>query len=543
MTQSLIVNDVMGVAGLQIRTATEGFEAILSHDALRFIADLARNFGPRVAELLARRTERAAKYARGDDAFDFLAATASVRAGDWKVSPLPLDLLDRRVEITGPVDRKMIINALNSGANVFMADLEDSNSPTWDNVVRGQANLFDAVRGTITFEQPGGKKYALNEKTATLFVRPRGWHLYEKHVTVDGAAVPGALFDFGLYFFHNAKALLARGTGPYFYLPKMESHLEARLWNDVFLFAQAALDIPRTTIKATCLIETLPAAFEMDEILYELKEHSAGLNCGRWDYISSYIKKRAHEKAALLPDRGQVTMDKAFLRAYSLLLIKTCHRRGVHAMGGMAAQIPIKDDVAANDAAMAKVRADKLREVTDGHDGTWVAHPGLVAIAREIFDANMKSKNQIDRARDDVKVTREELLEPHQGTRTEAGLRHNVRVGVQYIEAWLRGNGCVPIYNLMEDAATAEISRAQVWQWLFHGVDLEGTPLTKPRFATIVGEEMEKVRAEIGDARFAKGKFSEARALFERLSTADTFDEFLTLSAYDALLASEPSAV
>ncbi len=542
MTQTLIVNDVMAVPGLQIHAATESFEAILSDDALAFIAKLAREFGPRVAELLERRVERAARYAKGEDRFDFLAETASVRAGDWKVSPLPLDLLDRRVEITGPVDRKMIINALNSGASVFMADLEDSNSPTWDNVVRGQMNLFDAVRGTITFEQAGGKKYALAEKTATLFVRPRGWHLYEKHVTVDGKAVPGALFDFGLYFFHNAKALLARGTGPYFYLPKMESHLEARLWNDVFLHAQAALEIPRATIKATCLIETLPGAFEMDEILYELREHSAGLNCGRWDYIFSYIKKRAHEKAALLPDRGQVTMDKAFLRAYSLLLIKTCHRRGVHAMGGMAAQIPIKDDTAANDAAMAKVRADKLREVTDGHDGTWVAHPALVAIAREIFDQHMKSKNQIDRLGADVKVTREDLLKPHDGTRTEAGLRHNVRVGVQYIEAWLRGNGCVPIYNLMEDAATAEISRAQVWQWLHHGVELEGTKLTKDRFAAIVGEEMDRVRAEIGDARFAKGKFTEARALFERLSTADTFDEFLTLSAYDALLASETSA-
>jgi malate synthase A len=318
----------------------------------------------------------------------------------------------------------------------------------------------------------------------------------------------------------------------------MESHLEARLWNDVFLHAQAALEIPRATIKATCLIETLPGAFEMDEILYELREHSAGLNCGRWDYIFSYIKKRANDVSALLPDRGQVTMDKAFLRAYSLLLIKTCHRRGVHAMGGMAAQIPIKDDPAANEAAMAKVRADKLREVTDGHDGTWVAHPGLVGIAKEIFDSHMKSMNQIDRMRDDVNVTKDDLLRPHEGTRTEAGLRHNIRVGVQYIEAWLRGNGCVPIYNLMEDAATAEISRAQVWQWLHHGVDIDGAKLTKERFAKIVGEEMDKVRSEVGD-RFAKGKFKEARELFERLSTADTFDDFLTLSAYDALLASE----
>lgn len=530
----------MTVNGLEIKGTTRGYEAILTDDALKFVAALAREFGPRVGELLAKRRERAAKMARGEATFDFLPETASVRAGDWKVAPLPLDLLDRRVEITGPVDRKMIINALNSGANVFMADFEDSNAPTWENQIGGQVNLYDAVRRTITFEG-GGKKYALADKTATLLVRPRGWHLYEKHVTVDGAPVPGGLFDFGLYFFHNAKALLARGTGPYFYLPKMESHLEARLWNDVFLHAQAALEIPRGTIKATCLIETLPGAFEMDEILHELREHSCGLNCGRWDYIFSYIKKRANDVSALLPDRGQVTMDKAFLRAYSLLLIKTCHRRGVHAMGGMAAQIPIKDDAAANDAAMAKVRADKLREVTDGHDGTWVAHPGLVSIAKEIFDHHMKSKNQIDRARDDVNVTRDDLLKPHEGTRTEAGLRHNVRVGVQYLEAWLRGNGCVPIYNLMEDAATAEISRAQVWQWLHHGVELAGAKLTKERFAKIVAEEMEKVRAEVGDARYGAGKFTQARELFERLSTADTFEDFLTLPAYDALLAAERS--
>jgi malate synthase len=531
----------MSVDGLQIHAETKGYEAILSETALKFLAELARKFGPRVDELLAARKERGAKMARGEATFDFLPETASVRAGDWKVSPLPLDILDRRVEITGPVDRKMIINALNSGANVFMADFEDSNAPTWANQIQGQVNLHDAVRGSITFEG-GGKKYALKEKTATLFVRPRGWHLFEKHVTVDGKPIPGGLFDFGLYFFHNAKALLARKTGPYFYLPKMESHLEARLWNDVFLFAQAALEIPRATIKATCLIETLPGAFEMDEILYELREHSCGLNCGRWDYIFSYIKKRANDVSALLPDRGQVTMDKAFLRAYSLLLIKTCHRRGVHAMGGMAAQIPIKDDAAANDAAMAKVRADKVREVTDGHDGTWVAHPGLVGIAKEIFDHHMKSLNQIDRARDDVNVTREDLLRPHEGTRTEAGLRHNIRVGVQYLEAWLRGNGCVPIYNLMEDAATAEISRAQVWQWLHHGIEIEGEKLTTKRFGAIVVEEMQKVRAEVGEARFAMGKFLEARTLFEKLSTADTFEDFLTLPAYDALLASERAA-
>ena len=542
--------------GVAIRArVSPAHDAVLPKAAIAFVADLTRKFGARVDDLLARRKARGLRMARGEEAFDFLAETSAVRDAAWTVAPAPKDLLDRRVEITGPVDRKMIINALNSGANVFMADFEDSSSPTWDNLVQGQANLFDAVRRTITFDAPPpsgaasgtrGKSYKLNDETAVLFVRPRGWHLYERHMTVDGVAVPGALFDFGLYFFHNAQELLARGSGPYFYLPKMESHLEARLWNDVFVHAQETLGIPRGTIRATCLIETLPAAFEMDEILYELREHSAGLNCGRWDYIFSYIKKRAHDPAALLPDRGQVTMDKAFLRAYSLLLIKTCHRRGVHAMGGMAAQIPIKDDPAANDAAMAKVRADKLREVTDGHDGTWVAHPALVGVAREIFDLHMKSANQIDKTRDDVTITPREMLEPHQGTRTEAGLRHNIRVGVQYLEAWLRGNGCVPIYNLMEDAATAEISRAQVWQWLHHKVALDGgsdaAMLTKPRFLAIVGEEMQKVRAELGDARFdaAKGsRFAEARDLFERLSTADAFEEFLTLPAYDALLADE----
>ena len=541
--------------GVEIRgRVTPAHESILSTAAIAFVAELTRKFGARVDELLDKRKARGLRMARGEDAFDFLAETSKVREAAWTVAPIPKDLRDRRVEITGPVDRKMIINALNSGANVFMADFEDSNSPTWDNLLQGQANLFDAVRRTIAFEAPasaGGKKYALNEKTAVLFVRPRGWHLYERHATVDGVAVPGALFDFGLYFFHNAKELVARGTAPYFYLPKMESHLEARLWNDVFVHAQAALGIPRGTIRATCLIETLPAAFEMDEILYELREHSAGLNCGRWDYIFSYIKKRANDPAALLPDRGQVTMDKAFLHAYSLLLIKTCHRRGVHAMGGMAAQIPIKDDPAANDAAMAKVRADKLREVTDGHDGTWVAHPALVAVAREVFDLHMKSENQIEKTRDDVKITTREMLEPHAGTRTEAGLRHNIRVGVQYLEAWLRGNGCVPIYNLMEDAATAEISRAQVWQWLHHNVALDGggaganETLTKPRLLAIVGEEMQKVRAELGDERFEASKgsrFAQARDLFERLSTAETFEEFLTLAAYDALLADELAA-
>ena len=509
---------------------------VLSDEALRFVGGLVRRFTGRVDELLAARVARQASFEDGRG-FGFLPETEAVRAGDWKVSPLPADLLDRRVEITGPVDRKMIINALNSGAQVFMADFEDSNSPTWTNVLDGQVNLADAVRRTIAFTAPEtGKSYKLNERVAVLFVRPRGWHLREKHLRVDGRDVPAGLVDFGLFFFHNAREQLARGAGPYFYLPKMEHHLEARLWNDVFVYAQEALGIPRGTIKATVLIETLPAAFQMDEILYELREHSAGLNCGRWDYIFSFIKRRAGDPSALLPDRAQVTMDRAFLRAYSQLLIKTCHRRGVHAMGGMAAQIPIKDDPAANEAALARVRADKLREVTDGHDGTWVAHPGLVQVAREIFDAHMPTPNQIHVTRDDVRVTREDLLRVHEGTRTEAGLRHNVRVGLQYIEAWLRGNGCVPIYNLMEDAATAEISRAQVWQWVRYGVALDdGARVTAERLHTIIDEELARVRAEVGPARFDAGRFAEARALYERLSTAERFEEFLTVPAYDLL--------
>ncbi len=514
--------------------AGAGVALILTPEALEFVVDLVRTFRPWVTELLARRAERQARLdARGAAAeLDFLPETAHVRSADWTCAPVPDVLLDRRVEITGPVDRKMIINALNAGANVFMADFEDATTPTWSNLVDGQRNLYDAIRRTITFEQ-GPKKYALNDKTALLFMRPRGWHLPENHLVVDGAVAPGGLVDFGLYFFHNAKELVARGAGPFFYLPKLESHLEARLWNDVFLRAQDKLGIPHGTIKATVLIETLPAAFEMDEILSELREHSAGLNCGRWDYIFSFIKKRANDPDAVLPDRGQVTMDKAFLHAYVQLLIKTCHRRGVHAMGGMAAQIPIKDDAAKNDAAMARVRADKLREVMSGHDGTWVAHPALVAIAREIFDAHMPGKNQLDKKREDVHIGKTDLLTVPPGTRSEAGLRHNVRVGVQYIESWLRGVGCVPIYDLMEDAATAEISRAQVWQWLKHQAPLEdGTTVSPARFRALVVEEMDRIRGEIGDERFAKGRFQQARELFERLSLADHFEEFLTVPAY-----------
>jgi malate synthase len=508
-----------------------GYEEILTRDALELVARLARAFAPRIEERIAARRTRSdgasplagARSTPGE--FDFLTETKAIRTGDWKVAPLPHDLLDRRVEITGPVDRKMIINALNSGANVFMADFEDATTPTWSNLVEGQINLRDAVRRSISLES-GGKKYKLAEKTATLFVRPRGLHLPEKHVTVDGRVIPGALFDFGVYFFHNARALLKNGTGPYFYLPKLESHLEARIWNDVFLDAQAALGVAPGTIKATVLIETLPAAFEMHEILHELRQHSAGLNCGRWDYIFSFIKKRANEPGAVLPDRGQVTMDRGFLRAYSRLLIETCHRRGVHAMGGMAAQIPIKDDPAANEAALAKVRADKEREVNDGHDGTWVAHPGLVPIAKAVFDAKMKTPNQIDAPRPASNVGRAELLAIPEGTRTEAGLRLNVRVGVQYIEAWLRGQGCVPLYNLMEDAATAEISRAQVWQWLRHRADVDGAPLTLERYRAVLADEL---------ARFSGGHFDEARRMFDRLCTAETFPDFLTLAAYERI--------
>ena len=516
---------------------------ILSTEALELVADLVRTFRPRLKELLAARTERQARLdANGETELDFLPSTAAVRDGDWTCAPVPSLLLDRRVEITGPVDRKMIINALNAGANVFMADFEDSTTPLWTNLVDGQHNLYDAIRRTITFEQ-GPKKYALADKTATLFVRPRGWHLPEKHVVVDGEISPGSLVDFGLYFFHNAKELVARGAGPFFYLPKLESHLEARLWNDVFLRAQEKLGVPRGTIKATVLIETLPAAFEMDEILSELREHSAGLNCGRWDYIFSFIKKRANDPTAILPDRSQVTMDKAFLNAYVQLLIKTCHRRGVHAMGGMAAQIPIKDDAARNDEALAKVRADKLREVKSGHDGTWVAHPGLVPIALEVFNANMKGPNQLDVKRDDVSIARAELLAVTPGTRTEAGLRHNVRVGIQYIESWLRGVGCVPIYNLMEDAATAEISRAQVWQWIKHQAKLDdGSTISPERFRTVVVEELKRVGEEVGEARFMGGKYPEARELFERLSLSPRFEEFLTVPAYEIVTARHGTA-
>jgi len=516
---------------------------ILTPEAVAFVADLTRRFRWRLEKLLARRTALQARFDAGEKPH-FLPETAHIRSADWTVARIPADLQDRRVEITGPVDRKMVINALNSGASVFMADFEDSNSPTRDNNLQGQQNVRDAIRRTITYTAPDtGKAYQLADRTAVLMIRPRGLHLVERHFLVDGKPIPGSLFDFGLWFFHNAKELLKRGSGPYLYLPKLEHHEEARWWNDVFNRAQDRLGVPRGSIRATVLVETISAAFQMNEILWELREHSAGLNCGRWDYIFSFIKKFRNDPNVVLPDRGQVTMDKGFLRAYVQLLIQTCHRREIHAMGGMAAQIPIKDDPAASEAALAKVRADKLREVTDGHDGTWVAHPGLVPVAKAIFDEHMKTPNQIHRKREDVKIAEADLLKPAEGTRTETGLRHNIRVGVQYLESWLRGTGCVPIYNLMEDAATAEISRAQVWQWLRHGMTLDnGKKVTRALFTQLVDEEMERVRKEVGEERYARGKFPEAKDLYVKGSTAVKFDEFLTIPAYAILDEGAPAS-
>ncbi len=514
---------------------------VLTPEALRFVADLTNAFGQRIEDLLERRRERQARFDAGERP-DFIPNTSEIRAADWRVAPIPEDIADRRVEITGPVDRKMIINALNSGANVFMADFEDATSPTFANLVEGQKNLIDAIRGTIRHEDKRtGKTYALGERTATLFVRPRGLHLPERHLLVGPRTAPGALFDFGLYFFHNARALVEQGKRPYFYLPKLESHLEARLWNDVFLRAQAELDLPPGTIRATVLIETLPAAFEMDEILYELREHSAGLNCGRWDYIFSFIKKLRQDPRAVLPDRSTVIMDRPFLKNYTELVIKTCHRRGAHAMGGMAAQIPVKGDEAKNQAAFEKVRADKLREVRAGHDGTWVAHPALVPVAREVFDAHMPGPNQIHVAREDVHVQAADLLRVPEGPRTEAALDHNIKVGIQYLEAWLRGSGAVPLYDLMEDAATAEISRAQVWQWRKHGLPLDdGMPLDDERLARAIERQMAAIKAERGAEAIARGAFDEARALFKRLCSSDGFEEFLTLPAYELLMKRNP---
>jgi malate synthase len=519
-------------AGVEIRgEIATGFDEILTPDALAFVAKLHREFNGRRKDCLQRRQERQARLDAGES-LDFLSETKQIRDDDWSCASIPADLRDRRVEITGPTDRKMVINALNSGAKMFMADFEDANSPTWQNMIEGQINLRDAIRRTISFESPEGKEYKLRDDVATLLVRPRGWHLVEKHVLVDAAPITGGLFDFGLYFFHNARELLERGSGPYFYLPKMESHLEARIWNDVFNLAQDELGIPRGTIRATVLIETIPAAFEMDEILYELRDHSAGLNCGRWDYIFSCIKRFRKKPDFVLADRALITMTTHFMRSYSLLCIKTCHRRNTFAMGGMAAFIPVKGDQAKNADAFAKVRADKEREANDGHDGTWVAHPGMVQLAMDAFDAVMPQPNQIGKKRDDVNVAARDLLDfgPSEPI-TDAGLRQNVSVGVQYLEAWLRGRGAVPLFNLMEDAATAEISRAQVWQWVRNqrGVLDDGRKVTKELFRSVLTEEIGKLK------RFSGDEFDTARELFDRITTDDEFAEFLTLPAYDYL--------
>ena len=521
--------------GIEItRPITPQYAEILTPEALGFAARLQRAFGGRRAELLARRAARQAEFDAGKLP-DFLPHTRELRDAEWTCAPVPADIQDRRVEITGPVDRKMIINALNSGASVFMADFEDANTPRWDNNLQGQLNLRDAIRRRIDYVSPEGKAYRLNERTAVLFVRPRGWHLPEKHVLIDGAPIGGGIFDFALYFFHNAKELVARGSGPYFYLPKLESHLEARLWNDVFVMAQDELGIPRGTIKATVLIETILAAFEMDEILHELREHSAGLNAGRWDYIFSCIKKLRSNRDFCLADRALITMTTHFMRSYAELLIRTCHRREAHAMGGMAAQIPVKNDERANAEAFAKVKADKEREATIGHDGTWVAHPALVPVALEAFDRLMPAANQIQsKKRADVRVAAADLLrfEP-EAPITENGLRLNINVAIQYIGAWLAGQGAVPIFNLMEDAATAEISRSQVWQWMRSpkGRLDDGRKVTRELVATLIPEEMTKIREYLGPA-FAEGRYDEAAEIFATLVNDDTFAEFLTLPAY-----------
>jgi malate synthase len=516
----------------------ESYAKILTPEAVAFIVDLQRTFNDRRKVLLDARHQRQKRLDAGEKP-NFLAETKAIRDAEWTVAPLPADLLDRRVEITGPVDRKMIINALNSGAKVFMADFEDSNTPLWNNLLDGQINLRDAIRRTISYSDPATKKqYKLNDKTAVLFVRARGWHLDEQHVRVDGEPMSGSIFDFGLYFFHNAKELLARGSGPYFYLPKLESHLEARLWNDIFIRAQEKLGVPQGSIKGTVLIETILASFEMDEILYELREHSAGLNCGRWDYIFSFIKKFSNDPHAVLPDRAQVTMATHFMRSYSKLAIKTCHRRNVHAMGGMSAYIPIKSDLEANDKAIAQVKADKEREASDGHDGTWVAHPGLVPVAMEIFDRLMPQPNQISKQLPDYNVTADDLLQIPAGQITDAGLKQNVAVGLGYVEAWMRGIGCVPLFNLMEDAATAEISRAQLWQWVHQKAKLsDGRTVDTPLVESIIADELKKQKVAVDAVRYSA--YEKAADLMRELVSAPQFIEFLTLPAYQRVLKDE----
>ncbi|AZQ62141.1 malate synthase A [Flammeovirga pectinis] len=522
------------IENLEIRgLISNEFDQILTPEALEFVVQLHKKFAKRRAALLEARKRRQESIDEGKMP-NFLAETAYIRNSEWTVADVKEDLKDRRVEITGPVDRKMIINALNSGANVFMADFEDANSPTWENNIQGQINLRDANKKTISFENlKNGKTYSLNEKTATLMVRPRGWHLEEKHILIDGKPALGGLVDFGLYFFHNAKELIKRGSAPYFYLPKIESHLEARLWNDIFVFAQQEMNIPQGSIKATVLIETILAAFEMDEILYALKEHSAGLNCGRWDYIFSYIKKFRNDPKFIMPNRDQVTMKVHFMKSYYELLIQTCHKRKAFAMGGMAAQIPIKNDAKANQKAIDKVAKDKTREALAGHDGTWVAHPGLVATAKEVFDRYMGNPNNIDKPITFKKITAEDLLKVPTGDITLEGLKNNIDVGIQYIARWLDGQGAVPIYNLMEDAATAEISRTQVWQWIQHQAKMaDGTPITKELYQSLIPEVMETIKNYVGEETYQQGKYNEAFEIFDMLVTKDEFIEFLTLPAY-----------
>jgi malate synthase len=528
--------------GIELKGAVSPeFAEIVTPEAIDFVAKLHRTFDTRRRELLRRREERQAAFDAGAMP-DFLPETAAIRQDPtWTVAPVPPDLQDRRVEITGPTDRKMVVNALNSGAKVYMSDFEDANTPTWENLIQGHINLRDAIRRTIDFVSAEGKAYNLGETVATLLVRPRGWHLDEKHLLVDGQPVAGGLFDFGLYFFHNARALLERGSGPYFYLPKLESHLEARLWNNVFDLAQDELGIPRGTIKATVLIETILATFEAEEILYELRYHSSGLNCGRWDYIFSCIKKFRNNPDIVFADRALVTMTTHFMRAYSRFVIQVCHRRNAHAIGGMAAQIPIKNDPAANEEALAKVQADKEREAGDGHDGTWVAHPGLVPVALAAFNEKMPQPNQIDKKLEDLTITRNDILKfGPDGPITEKGLRTNINVGVQYLGAWLAGSGAVPIFNLMEDAATAEISRSQIWQWIRspRGMLDDGRKVTIDLFRQMLAEEKEKIKASLG-AAYSEGKYEEAAQLFDNLTTSDTFIEFLTIPAYEMVI--EPS--
>ncbi len=516
------------------------FAEILTPAALSFVARLEREFGARRRELLKRRETVQADIHAGKLP-DFLPETEPVRQGKWQVAATPDDLQKRWAEITGPTDRKMMINALNSGADVFMADFEDANSPTWQNMVEGHINLRDAIDRTISFLNPDGRRYELNEEVATLLVRPRGWHLEEKHLLVDGQPISASLFDFGLYFFHNAQKLIDNGSGPYFYLPKLENHLEARLWNDVFVLAQDELGIPRGTIRATVLIETILAAFEMEEILYELRDHSAGLNAGRWDYIFSTIKKFRRQPDFLLPDRAQITMTVPFMRAYTELLVKTCHRRGAHAIGGMAAFIPSRRDPQVNEVALAKVQEDKERESGDGFDGTWVAHPDLVPVAREVFEHVLREKpHQKEGLREDVQVAAQDLMNFNVagGEVTEEGLRNNISVALQYLEAWLRGIGAVAIFNLMEDTATAEIARAQVWQWIHHPTAAlsDGRKITSDLCHSMIPEELDKIKAMYGAELFAAGKFELASELFETLIKADNFIDFLTLIAYDHLI-------